>query len=178
MVSPVPSQLGGGATTFATFPDAVPGGVVYCTSELTGDWGSGQLTGPPTNTEYELCIVVKPDSPLAPQVQDGQIGTIGHVGSLLHDLATFSKQRHFEHGETAGPLHPSLNPMSCALFVDLTNSKKPFEYLGSRYGIMLVILITNAEHAYLSMRGAPALIKALRAAGTFPISDLSRKPLA
>ncbi len=174
LVSPVPSYLGGG-TTFGAFPDAVPGGVVYCTSELTGDWGSGQLTG--GRPEYELCIVLAPGSPLAPQVTS-QTGTCGRVGSLLHDLATFSKQREFEHGETAGPVDPALNPMANVLFVDLTNPKKPLEYLGSTYGIMLAMLITTAEQQYLVKHGSAALIKALRAAKAFPISSLDRTPVA
>jgi hypothetical protein len=178
LVSPIPFYLGGGPTLVG-FPNAVPGATVYCTSEMTGGWGSEQKPGP--YGEYELVMVVETGGVLAPHVEVGEgarAAKMGHVGSLLSDLAKYSRTAKLLPGETIGPVHPNLSPMTNAMFVDLTSAKKPFEFGGARYGLLLVVLIDDAEFDLCQRDGSAAVIERMRAAKTYPVSSLTRASVA
>lgn len=67
--------LGGDATIIA-YADYLAGQTVYCTSEMTGEWGSGQKPGP--RGEFELVMVLPNESPLAPtSTEDGFVRWAG-----------------------------------------------------------------------------------------------------
>jgi hypothetical protein len=175
LVSPIPLPLGG-RPTLVGLPGYLPDADVFCTSEMTGGWGSGQKPGP--HGEYELVMVVKKGSALAPETTGDQLGKQGFVGSILTDLAKHSTQAVLKHGETAGPLDPRLAPMSDVLFVDLTNPKVPFQFRGQAYGLLLVVLINDEETRLREERSAAELIARLRKATVFPVSDLARPSVA
>ncbi len=175
LVSPLPFYLGGGPTLVG-FPDAVPGAMVYCTSDLTGGWGSGQQPG--LHGEYEFVMVVERAGPLAPFKKSDGSTVVGQVGSLLTDLAKLSLTTRFLPGETAGPLHPSLRPLTQALFVDLTKPRRPFEIKRKTYGLTLVMLITDTEFKFAKSNGHAEVVRRLRERALFPISSLSRLSVA
>jgi hypothetical protein len=175
LVSPLPFYLGGNPTIIG-FPHAVPNAKVYCTHEMTGDWGSGQKHG--AHGEYEFVIVVPASGPLTPRQHPDKSFDIGPVLSILHGLARFSLTYKFLPGETVGPLDSSLAPMTNVLFVDLTTPKRPFQIDGKTYGLTLAYLITDAEADLKRKIGHVEFTKRLRAAGVYPVSSLDRPNIA
>jgi hypothetical protein len=175
IASPIPFYLGGDPTVLS-FPSHVKNAVVYCTSELTGGWGSGQTPGP--LGEYEFAIVLPKNSPLGPRPQEGNLVGKGWSGVTLCGFARYSLEAVMRHGETSGPLPPQFAPFTQILFVELGRSRIPFEFGGARYGLLLLCLITDSERDFVKSSGPDALIARLRAANAFPVSDPARKPVA
>jgi hypothetical protein len=174
IASPIPFYLGGDPTVLS-FPSHFKDAVVYCTSELTGGWGSGQRPGP--LGEYEFALVLPKDSPLGPRPQEGNIVGKGWSGVTLCGFARYSLEAVVRHGETS-PLPSQFAPFTQILFVELGRSRVPFEFRGKRYGLLLLCLITDSELAFAKSSGAEALIARLRTAKAFPISHPARKPVA
>jgi hypothetical protein len=161
--SPFPFALGGDPCIL-TFEQNVPGAVVYCTSDLTGRWGSGQVPGP--HGEYELVVVARPQAAQWPV-------------AVLRHLAALTTSQVLRHGDAAGPVPvPDLGPLDHILFVDLNNPKAPFAFGGGHYGLVLCLLITEAEHGLLRAGGLKELVRRLRDAGAYPVSDPARPVLA
>lgn len=172
MASPVPFYLGGDATILG-FDEHLPGHTVYCTSEMTGAWGSGQKSG--MNGEFELVMVLPKASPLAPsRAADGLIKK-GWLGVTLHGFARYSTQAVLAAGEVAGPLHEAFSPHTHLLFVDLTAGMVKFGFGGRQYGLLLLISISPAEQRFHAEHGAEALLKKLRRARAYPASNPARK---
>jgi hypothetical protein len=175
LVSPIPFFLGGRAT-IASFPDAIPNAVVYCTSEMTG-WDSGQQHG--DGDPFEFAIAVPNESLLRPSDEGNSLARQGWIGSLLSGMASFSTEALILHAETAGPLDPALAPMTRLLFTEFTQMKSPFSYKGRSYGIRLMTLITESEFEFaVKTESVPLLIDKLRARNPYLISDLHRTPIA
>lgn len=172
--SPIPFYLDG-RPTILEFGNHLPNANVYCTSEMTGTWGSGQKPG--SNGEYELVMVCPKDSPLNPKVDEPPVVKQGFVGMFLSDIARYSTKAKLAHGHTMGPLDGRVAPMRHILFINLTNPKVPFAFGGRTYGLLLLMLITENEHLHSQKHGSNDLISKLRTSKAFPLSDLRRKPV-
>lgn len=175
LASPVPFYLGGDATILG-YDEYLPDHTVYCTSEMTGAWGSGQKTGP--SGEFELVMALSRHSPLAPVRTSAQLIQKGWLGVTLHGFAKYSTQATLAPGEVAGPLPDAFAPHTHLLFVDLTAGKVKFGFGGRQYGLLLLISISTPEQQFQAQHGATALLKRLRQAGAFPVSDPTRKNVA
>lgn len=172
LASPVPFYLGGDATIFG-YEDYLPNHTVYCTSEMTGAWGSGQKPSP--GGEFELVMVLPTGSPLSPtRTADGLI-TKGWLGVTLHGFARYSTETVLAAGEVAGPLPDAFRPHTHLLFVDLNKGKARFGFGGKQYGLLLLMSIHESERQYREVNGAPALITKLRQAGVFPATNPTRQ---
>jgi hypothetical protein len=66
---PIPFYLGGDPAILP-FAQHIKGATIYCTSDMTGGWGSGQKPGP--HSEYELVLVLPNGSPLGPHIRKGR----------------------------------------------------------------------------------------------------------
>ncbi len=172
LVSPVPFALGGDATILG-YDEYLPGHTVYCTSEMTGAWGSGQKPG--ASGEFELVMVLPKGSALSPvHAADGLVKK-GWLGVTLHGLARYSTQAVLTPGQVAGPLPDAFSPHTHLLLVDLTAGDIKFGFGGRQYGLLLLISISTPEQQFQSEHGAAALLNALRHAGEYPVSNPARK---
>lgn len=172
LASPVPFYLGGDATILG-YDEYLPDHTVYCTNEMTGDWGSGQKPGP--SGEFEMVMVLPRHSPLAPVRTSDQLIQKGWLGVTLHGFAKYSMQAMLAPGEVAGPLPEAFSPHTHLLFVNLATGKVKFGFGGREYGLLLLISISTPEQEFQAQHGAPALLKRLRQAGAFPVSNPTRK---
>ncbi len=169
LISPIPFYLGGDPTIVG-FPHHLSG-TVFCTSEMTGDWGSDQKTD--DGQEREFVIVTRPNSPLNPRSKNGKVAEKGWVGVILSGLAKYSCQAVMRSGDTVGPWE-EMSATPYGLLYSLTSTRKRFEFGGRSYGLLLCMLISESEAAYRRENGVDALVKALRVAGAFPYSDPER----
>jgi len=176
LVSPIPFWLDGSAT-IAAFPEAIPGAVLYCTSEMTG-WDSDQQVG--EGTQFEFAIALPAASTHSPKSNSAN-SLVGHgwVGSFLTGMSKFSSQALLLPAETVGPLSPDVAPMTRLLLTEFSNFKAPFEYGGKKYGIRLMTLITESEYEFaVAKDSVQALIDTMRRTNPYLISDLKRMPVA
>lgn len=172
LISPIPYYLGGDAAIIG-YEGYLRGYVVYCTSEMTGGWGSGQKPGP--SGEFELVMVLPKESSLAPVRKMDKVIEKGWLGVTLHGFAKYSTEATLAPGEVAGPLPEAFAPHTHLLFVDLTAGKIKFGFSGRQYGLLLLMSINEAEHEFHAENGPAALLKKLRQAGAYPATDPSRK---
>jgi len=163
----------GGDPAIAIYSNYLPGRTVYCTSEMTGGWGSGQLPG--EFGEYEFVIVLPNGSELGPGVYSEEASTKGWSGVLLCGFCKHSCETVVGHGDTSGPLPEAFAPHTAILFAQLAGGRVRFEFGGRRYGLMLMMSITDAEYRFAREHSGALLIKKLREAGAFPVTDPSRK---
>lgn len=124
-------------------------------------------------------MVVPKGSDLAPAIREAtptseQFYTKGWVGVLLTAMAKYSCMAVLKGGDTAGPTESELKPMTALLLHELTNDKFRFEFGGASYGLLLLMLITENEFRFAKSHNSKALVKKLREAKHFPLSDLSR----
>jgi hypothetical protein len=125
--------------------------------------------------EYELAIVLKSGSRLGPQpTGHDHVLTKGWSGVLLSGYAKYSCEHVLKHGDTGGPLPPEFEPLRHILFVEIGDGKLAFEFLRKRYGLLLMVLITESEFEFKQKEGTDALLRCLRAAKIFPFSDPER----
>lgn len=172
IASPVPFYLGGDATIIA-YADYLQGHTVYCTSEMTGNWGAGQKPGP--IGEFELVMVLPNGSPLAPTSAEGGLIRKGWLGVTLHGFAKYSTQVTLAPGDLAGPLPDAFSPHTHLLLVDLTAGRVKFGFGDRQYGLVLLISISEPERKFHAEHGGAALLKLLRQAGTFPVTNPARR---
>lgn len=152
--SPVPLNMGGGADVLA-FGDALPGCVVYCTADLTGD-PSVEQAGSGEGFELVMCC----------RADDGAMREI--APSILSKLAPYTLRASVAAGHSMNIGEVGSTGISGLVFSEWTRARAPFEFGGRRYGLLLCTGLTPEETAYAEQHGGPALLERLKAAGVMP----------
>lgn len=150
--SPVPFHLGGAADVlvFRQHND----GVVYVTADLIGD----DQSKPNQLGQYELMICTPNDSPWAPE--------------LISNLAKYTIDAVLAPNDTMdiGPALPPPTELSAFLYLPYAT----MEVDGRKAAVMLCLGITQSELAFIQNNDVETLLNALKAAGVYPKTDLSR----
>jgi len=175
LVSPIGFGLGG-PPTIAAFPSAIPGALLYCTSEMTG-WRSGQKVG--KGTQFEFAIAIPAPRRSSAKSRKNSLVNNAWIGNALSVMASFSCDELLRPAETMGPMPQELAPMTRLLSTDFTRYKSPFAFGGKSYGIRLLTLITESEYEHsVAKKSVKALVTKLAEANPFMISDTKRKSVA
>ncbi|MEW4488624.1 suppressor of fused domain protein [Thalassoglobus sp. JC818] len=150
--SPVPFHLDGAADVLVFRKHNE--GVVYVTADLIGD----DRSKPNSLGQYELMICTPKDSDWAPQ--------------LISNLAKYTIVAVLNPNDTMdiGPALPK--PSEVSAFLYLPYSKLEVE--GKKSAVMLCLGITSAELKFIQNNDVEILVKALKKAGIYPMTDLSR----
>lgn len=174
------SFIDGGPVAFAEFPQYLPKTVIYCTCELTGPDEEGRSAGqipypaPGRSGEYEILVALPIGSKLLPQRHQAGITGHGVVGHILRDLAVLSTQAELMSGAVVPLTEASITPISAALIVDISSGKHPFAHGGREHSLLLAMFIHASELEFCRREGHRALVKLMREAGVYPVSDHRR----
>ena len=171
LAQPIPFRAGGQHLDLAYVRDENRRTITVCTHNLTG-WESGQQRGP--RGQFELVMVVRDPGPLAPDFKGEGLVAKGWVGVVLDAMGQHSCNALLQSGEVAGPLNEAFGSLQSLLFWELTSDRRPFEFDGGSYGLLLCIGITPEERDWAQSNGASKLVELLRTNKTFPLTDPSR----
>jgi len=146
----VPFYLGGSADVLS-FPDYTAG-ATFVTAEMTGA-DSGQLSSSLGN--YELMICAREE--------------LSEAADLISQLARYTCEAVLEAGETMDiGTYFGDSSLRALLFAHLSDQPVQFDFLGTRYGLLLCVGITAQELALKQSSGSLALLDLLRTQGVFP----------
>lgn len=149
----IPYFLGGNAD-IVMFPNHLPDGVVYVTSDLTGE-ASEQI--PNQLGQYELAICLKDrDEPLL---------------DVLTCIPRVTEVLKFEALETAD-IFPNYKDQSIKAFIFFHLNEQPltFRLENQACGVLFFMGITQEELDYKQANGSEALIEQLKTSGVYPMT--------
>lgn len=151
--APIPFHLDGAADVLVFRQHN--NGVVYVTADLIGD----DRSKPNELGQYELMICTPDDSQWAPQ--------------LISNLAKYTVEAVLAPNDTMdiGPALPQPTEVSAFLYLPYAT----MEVDGQPAAIMLCLGITQSELAFIRKNEVSTFVDALKAAGIYPKTDLSRK---
>ena len=150
--SPHPFQLGGNADILR-FPNHLDG-TVYVTADLTGKPDE-------VYADYELMICVPEDSEWA--------------ASVISRLAPYTQEAYLHSGDTMDI--DSAVPAGSMINALIFHTYSSFNMFGETYDVRLCLGITKDELSYKKSTDSDTLIKRLKEAGIYPMTDLSRKSI-
>lgn len=148
--APQPFQLGGNADVLR-FPNHIEGNV-YVTAELTGKPNE-------VYADYELMICTPGDSDWA--------------ANVISRLAPYTQEAYLHSGDTMDI--DSATPEDSLINALIFDTYASFEMFGETFDIRLCMGITKDELQYKKDNDSDSLIKKLKNANIYPITDLTRK---
>lgn len=157
--SPVPFDLGfevGGGADVYVYKNHIDG-VVYLTSDLTGKKQAKNSIG-----NYELMIC-------HPEMKSWG-------ANLVSKLSYFTLETSLNSGETmdlGGNFAVDDSEIKALIF----SKYAEFKVYGKKFGILLMVGITEDEVEWAKENGGENLIKKLKEAGVYPVTDFKRKSI-
>ncbi len=161
----IPFELGGFLDLY-TFSKCIPGTVIATQELIACDPKRRTKKGKFGHYELVAC--------LPPGRSRDDAGSLDLINPLLNVVARYAFHAKLNAGETAEVPTSEDGPMQPIMFGAFEGNGTPFDVMGERFGLLLVMPLHASELAFARSTGTPALIEKLKDAAAWPYADLSR----